>query len=306
VIETWEEGDMAGIEARAGLTGRKAAVVGGGYGLGRAVSLALAECGVHVAICDIDAEALPGTVADAQKAGVTAFGEAFDAMDTERLKAFYGQVAERFGHLDIVVNVVGGANMGFLFADTEPEDWALDIHRNFGVMLHSCKSSIPLLRKSGKGGSIINFTTIEAHRGAASIAVYAGAKAATENFSRALANELGREKIRVNTVAPDMTPSRGNDQAVMKAGLHAAMGDLSPEILAAGTAMAVPMGKPPSPDEVANAVVFLASDLASSITGSTMHAEGGTFAASGFLQWSPGRFSPLPPPKAVEALRGAN
>jgi NAD(P)-dependent dehydrogenase (short-subunit alcohol dehydrogenase family) len=286
---------MGTIEQRAGLAGRHAAVVGGGFGIGRAITLALAESGVELAICDDDGEALPETIAAAEAAGVSVFGQCFDALDPALLMAFYEEAGKRLGHLDIVVNVVGGAHMGFLFEETGPEDWADDIQRNFGYMLHSTSAALPLIRKSGRGGSIINFTTIEAHRGAATLSVYAGAKAATANFSRSLANELAHEQIRVNTVAPDMTPSRGNNRAAQKKGF-AGMGDIAPEKLARTVEIGCPMGVAPSPDDLANTVLFLASDLSAAITGNVLHADGGTWASSGFLRWQGTYFSPLPPP----------
>ena len=286
---------MGTIEQRAGLAGRHAVVIGGGFGIGRAITQALAESGVKLAICDDDCEGLAETVAAAEAAGVPVYSECFDALDPARISAFYAEVARRLGHLDILVNVVGGANMGFLFEETGPEDWADDIQRNFGYMLHSTRAALPLIRKSGRGGSIINFTTIEAHRGAATLSVYAGAKAATTNFSRSLANELGHERIRVNTVAPDMTPSRGNNRATVKKGF-AGMGEIRAEKLSRTVEIGCPMGVAPSPDDLANTVLFLASDLSAAITGNVLHADGGTWASSGFLRWEGNYFSPLPPP----------
>jgi len=286
---------MGGIEERAGLKGRHAVVIGGGFGIGRAITLALAESGVELAICDDDGEGLKDTAGAAEAAGVSVFSQCFDALDPAAMAAFYEEAGKRLGHLDIVVNVVGGAHMGFSFEETGPEDWTDDIQRNFGYMLHSTKGALPLIRKSGRGGSIINFTTIEAHRGAATLSVYAGAKAATTNFSRSLANELGNDRIRVNTIAPDMTPSRGNDRATQKKGF-AAMGEIAPEKLAWALAIGCPMSTPPGPDDLANTVLFLASDLAAAITGNVLHADGGTWASSGFLRWPGGHFSPLPPP----------
>lgn len=293
---------MSILENRAALNGRRAIVVGGAFGLGRAVSLALAEAGVDLAICDSDGDALPSTIEDAARFGGTVFGECFDALDTAALKRFYGTVGERFGHLDIVVNVVGGTYLR-PFEETDADDWQDDIDRNFGYVVHSTRAALPLLRKSGRGGSIVNFTTVEAHRGAATIAVYAGAKAATTNFSRALANELGHERIRINTIAPDMTPSRGNDRAASKIRSVTPMGAMDPADLAGAVAMAVPLGTPPSADDIANSVLFLASDLSSGITGTVLHVDGGTYASSGFLKWPTGAFSPLPPPQIVRLLR---
>lgn len=286
---------MPGLEERAGLRGRHAVVIGGAFGLGQAVTLALAQAGVELAICDEDNDALPGTVSSAEATGVSVFSQCFNALDVTALNAFYATVGERLGHVDIVVNVVGGANMGIPFDRTLPEDWADDIHRNFSYVVHSTRAALPLLRKSGRGGSIINFTTIEAHRGAATISVYAGAKAATTNFSRALANELGHERIRINTIAPDMTPSRGNNRATARAGM-ASMADYAPDAIARSVAIACPAGTAPSPDDIANGVLFLASDLSAGVTGSVLHVDGGTFASSGFLHWGEHRFSPVPPP----------
>jgi len=294
---------MPGIADRADLKGRKAAVIGGGLGIGRAISLALAQCGVDLAISDRAADELSETLAAAKACSVTAFARHFDALDVAALGRFYDEIATQFGSLDIVVNVVGGCDFGMAFDDTSPDDWAHDIHRNFGYVIHSTKAALPLIRKSGRGGSIINFTTIEAHRGAATISVYAGAKAATTNFSRALANELGHERIRINTIAPDMTPSRGNDESTHRAG-GMAMGDTPPDMLAKSVTMAVPLGVPPSPDDLANAVLFLASDLSAGVTGTVLHVDGGTFASSGFLRWAPGLFSPLPPPQVAQVLVG--
>jgi NAD(P)-dependent dehydrogenase (short-subunit alcohol dehydrogenase family) len=296
-----EGGSRMNIEERAGLRGKRAIVIGGAFGLGRAVTLALASSGVELAICDDDAEALPDTVAAAQGYAVPVFGSCIDALDIPSLEGFYREAGERLGGLDILVNVVGGANMG-PFDQTDANDWASEIHRNFGYVIHSTKAALPLLRRSGRGGSIINFTTIEAHRGAAQFAVYAGAKAATTNFSRAMAVELGRERIRVNTIASDMTPTRGNLRST-HASLLASGASLPDKVRALASAIAVPLGAPPSVDEVANGVLFLASDLSSSVTGATLHADGGTFAASGFNWWPhDNAHAPRPLPNSLRRL----
>jgi NAD(P)-dependent dehydrogenase (short-subunit alcohol dehydrogenase family) len=141
-----------------------------------------------------------------------------------------------------------------------------------------------LIRRGGRGGSIINFTTIEAHRGAATFSVYAGAKAATTNFSRAMAVELGAEGIRVNTIAPDTTPARGSYNALSPHDL-AKLDELGEEALAHSYEMYIPQKKAPTVDDLVNAVLFLASDLARAITGITLHVDGGTMAAFGWIDW---------------------
>ena len=203
---------MSTIEQRANLNGKVAAIVGGASGIGAAVTLALADAGVDVAFCDINTAALAPTRTAAEKLGRRVFAFAADATDSQQLAAFYTASAAQFDRLDIVVNVVGGVRRRD-FMDATPAECAADIQRNYGYVIESVRHAVTLMRKADRGGSIINFTTIEAHRGAAGFAVYAGAKAATTNFTRALAVELGKDRIRVNTLAPDTTPSEGQHES---------------------------------------------------------------------------------------------
>jgi NAD(P)-dependent dehydrogenase (short-subunit alcohol dehydrogenase family) len=223
---------------------------------------------------------------------VKVFSRCFDALKTAELELFYADVGKRWPSVDIVVNVVGGTHMG-AFESFTPESWALDIHRNYTHVLYSTRAALPLLRKGGRGGSIINFTTIEAHRGAAHLTVYAGAKAATTNFSRALAVELGRERIRVNTMATDLTWTRGNVNSIPPE-RRAALAKVPVSTLEKGLAIAIPRGDAPTVNEIANGVLFLASDLSSGVTGSVLHVDGGTYAGSGFNLWPEGEVGPVP------------
>lgn len=192
-------------------------------------------------------------------------------------------MANHFDRLDIVVNVVGGVTRR-MFMDATPEQCAVDIQRNYGYVLDSLRSAIPLIRRGNRGGSIINFTTIEAHRGAATFAVYAGAKAGLTNFTRALAAELGPERIRVNTLAPDTTPSEGNTLALPPEERDR-MAKVPRGAQVESFKMYIPMQHSPSPDDLANAVLFLASDLSAFVTGTTIHVDGGTSASLGFINW---------------------
>ena len=287
---------MGYLEERANLAGKVAAVVGGGSGVGAAVTLALAKGGVDVAVCDIKADAVEATRAEAEKQGRRATSRAMDALDPEQLAAFYRDLDADFGRLDVVVNVVGGVRRR-PFSETTREQWTGDIHRNLGWVMESTSLALPRIRAGGRGGSIINFTTIEAHRGAAGFAAYAGAKAGLANFSRALGVELAAERIRVNVIAPDTTPSETSMNAIPEEELLA-MGATSPELMAKGMAMYVPAGEPTPAEDLGDAVLFLASDLSSSVTGTTLHVDGGTWASSGFLHW-PGLIGWGPSPPAV-------
>lgn len=281
------------LEERARLKGKTAAIIGGGGGIGAGVSLALAEAGVNIAICDIDEAALPETAAAAMSFGVDVFSQVADATDEQDLDQFYENVGSHFDRLDIVVNVAGGTKRR-VFMEASRADIAKDIHRNYGYVVQSVQRAVPLIRRSGQGGSIINFTTIEAHRGAGGFSVYAGAKAATTNFTRAMAVELGKDRIRLNCIAPDTTLSRGNIDA-MPPEVGEAFSRLPRNAQGQGMTMYIPIGEQPPVEALANGVLFLASDLAAFVSGMTLHVDGGTMAAAGFLDWPFGDgFVPVP------------
>src|SRR5271163_4191086 len=268
---------MGLLEAHAGLAGKVAVVVGGAGGfMGRGITLALAQAGVHIAACDNDDEAVRTIVPDVAALGSRILSVRADVTDAETLDAFYDRVEKEFDRIDIVVNVAGGVKRS-LFVESTRADNARDIRLNYGYIIDSVRRAIPLIRRGNRGGSIINFTTIEAHRGAANLAVYAGAKAATTNFSRALAVELAAEGIRVNLIAPDTTPSLTSFNA-MEPELRAKFSALPEHALAQVYRMYIPQKRAPSEEELANAVLFLASELSRSITGTTLHVDGGTMA----------------------------
>ena len=289
------------LDGLANLEGKVAALVGGGGGIGRSVSLALARAGVDLAILDRDGAALAETCEEARALGRRVVSAAGDATDPAALDGFFDLLEQTFGRLEILVNVAGGT-LQRPFLESRPEHWARDIERNYGYAIQSMHRGAALMRRGGRGGSIISFTTIEAHRGAATFAVYAGAKAALANFSRALANELGPWGIRVNTLAPDVTPSAGN-MAARPPELRALSEGITPEQYAQVTAMYVPLGRAPTPDELARSVLFLASDLSAGVTGNALHVDGGTFASSGFLNWPHGSgHLPVPTGDALRML----
>jgi 3-oxoacyl-[acyl-carrier protein] reductase len=274
---------MGFLDDRANLKGRKAIVIGGADGIGKAVTLALAGAEIDVAFCDNNAVAVGRTDAEVAALGRRVLGKVANATLPTQLGEFYVAAARFFDSVDIVVNVVGGVVMQ-PFMEKTREACAEEIQRNFGYVIDSTRHAVPLLRKTGRGGCITNFTTIEAHRAAGGFAVYAGAKAATTNFSRAMAWELGPEGIRVNIIAPDTTPSAGNVNA-LPASVHAMNTGIPPQWWNEVFKMYIPLQSPPTADDLANAVLFLASDLAKSITGQVLHVDGGTAAALGMLRW---------------------
>lgn len=294
---------MGYFDDRAGLQGKVAAVIGGASGIGEAVSLALAAAGVHVALLDLREDAVPTAVAKVRALGCESVGMVGDACDFPTLERFYNAVAASFGRLDILVNVAGGT-LQKRFMDMDRAEHERDIRRNYGYVLDSVRLAVPLIRRSGRGGSIVNFTTIEAHRGAAGFSVYAGAKAAVTNFSRALAVELGAEGIRVNTLVPDTTPSEGNANAIPEP-LRSRMAEVPLPAMMQNLAMYIPLKAPPMPENLADGVLFLVSDLARFVTGTALHVDGGTMAAAGFLEWPFGEgHLPVAAPTSARRLFG--
>lgn len=285
---------MGLLAAHQAMKGRIAVVVGGAAGhLGRGVTLGLAGEGVRIITCDNDREGLETIIGEVAAAGSSVTPIYGDVLDPASFDAFWDQVERLTDSIDILVNVCGGvARMPF--EQTTRAMHQRDIRYNYGYHIDSCQRAIPLLRASGRGGAIVNFTTIEAHRGAATFAVYAGAKAALTNFSRALAVELGKDMIRVNCLASDTSPARTTN-AALSAEDFARLAEAGPETMEEAMRIYVPQKRAPTVEDVVNGVLFLTSDLSRTVTGTTLFVDGGTQAAFGFLDWPGGDgFMPAP------------
>jgi 3-oxoacyl-[acyl-carrier protein] reductase len=263
------------FEQRSGLAGTVAVITGGAGGLGAAIALDLAANGVHPAVIDIDpaaGEQLSLALAERGHDGIVQQG---DARDPDALAVLFAAVDERWGRVDTLVNVVGGTFRA-PFLETKPKGWDALLRTNFHHVLHACSLAAPRMQTGGRGGSIVNITTIEAHRAAPGFAVYAAAKAAVEQFARTLAVELAPDRIRVNNIAPDYVPTPNLGR------LSTGSDPMSDPV---GGSVAIPMGRVGQVEDVSGCVVFLASALSSYMTGTTLHPDGGTFASSGWFNW---------------------
>ena len=259
------------FEERAGLAGTVAIVTGGAGGLGGSITRDLAANGVHVAVLDIDAEAAGALAAELGDDAIVQHG---DVRVPEQLEALFTAVDERWGRLDTLVNVPGGTFQA-PFVETRPKGWDSLIRMNLMHVIHACSLAIPRMQAGGRGGSIVNITTIECHRAAPGFAVYSAAKAGVEQFGRTLAVELGPDNIRVNNVAPDYTPTPAMRRL---AGVEELKSPLS-------AGVSIPMARGGELTDVSGCVVFLASKLSAYTTGSTLHPDGGTYASSGWFKW---------------------
>jgi NAD(P)-dependent dehydrogenase (short-subunit alcohol dehydrogenase family) len=248
------------------LSGKVAVVTGAAAGIGRATALTLAAYGADLAACDRDVPGLESLVAECPTKCETA---ALDVRDIDAVQGFASDVGATYGGVDILVNNAGGTFVAG-FQDLSPKGDETLIRENLLSAVWVTRAFLDLLRDNG---AIINVTTIEAHRAAPLYSVYAAAKAGLENLTRTLALELGGRGIRVNSVAPDVIATPG-------------VGDF------ADAATLPPLGRPGRAEEVATVIAFLASDLASYVTGSTVHVDGGNLAAAGWRANPDGGWSP--------------
>jgi 3-oxoacyl-[acyl-carrier protein] reductase len=241
------------------LDGRVAVVTGAAVGIGRSTAVALAGFGADVAICDRDADHLVECASEIEGVGRRAHRGVLDVRDGEQVNAWLAEVGSMFGHVDVLVNNAGG---GFHAPFLEVSDKGQDalIRENFGSVTAFVRGVVPLM--PADGGSIVNITSIEAHRAGPGFAVYSAMKAAQASLTQSLALELGPKLIRVNCIAPDVipTPGVGQDMGVR-----------------------TPLPRAGHVDDVAAAVVFLANPaLSGFVTGTTIHVDGGNSAAGGW------------------------
>jgi len=274
------------------LTDQVAVVTGGGGGIGRAIALAFAEAGADVVISDIIPERCEETVARVQERGRRALGVPTNVMEAEQVRACIDRAADHFGRLDILVNNAGGVTRR-PFIDQSERSWRKHIDLNLVSLLAATSAAVPFMIKGGRGGSIINVSSIEGSRAAPGYAVYAACKAGMNNFTRTLALELADHAIRVNAIAPDFTETPGTRGNVT--------GPVDPSTWIQPTpeqkdsvARRIPLGRPGIDSECGAAAVFLASRMGSYVTGTILPVDGGSWASSGWVRDSTGDWI-LPP-----------
>jgi NAD(P)-dependent dehydrogenase (short-subunit alcohol dehydrogenase family) len=281
------------LDERAALAGKVALVAGGGGGLGRAVALDFARAGMHLALCDRDADALASTAAEARDIGASVTEGTLDVRDSDALGGFFTEADSAFDRLDVLVNVVGGTfRSDFLDVNSKGVDTL--VRTNFTWVAEAIRLAATRMTASGRGGSIMTITSIEAHRAAPRYAVYAAMKAAVTHLSRILAVELGPDGIRVNCIAPDIVPTVGMGRLLGAGGRD---GDDPVD------AVQIPLARKGHAEDVGNCALFLASDMSSYITGTTLHPDGGALASSGWLFWPGVGWTARPPASAVSDLR---
>ena len=254
------------LMARFMLTGQCAIVTGGGGGIGRAASVLLAEAGAMVAVLDKDEQGAEATVDAIADAGGRALAVGVDVTNEADLERAFAAVVESFGRLDVLINNAGLAIRSRAL-DMSVEDWNTVLVVNLTGMFLCARIAARHMISSGNNGAIVNTASIMGLSGGLYPNVaYQTTKGGVVNMTRALALEWASDRIRVNAVAPTFV------RTALTEGLLA-----KPEVLSTIEA-ATPLGRLAEPQEIATAILFLASSAASMVTGVILPVDGGYLA----------------------------
>lgn len=248
------------------LQGKVALVTGASRGIGQAIAMQLAKSGAIVigtSTSESGANAITQALAASSQIANAGKGMVLNVTNVQACDDIIDAIVKEFGGLHILVNNAG-ITQDQLAMRMKDDDWDMVIQTNLSAVFRLSRAVLrPMMR--AKGGRIIHVTSIVGHMGNPGQANYAAAKAGVSGMSRSLAREIGSRNITVNCVAPgfidtDMTRALSEDQQ------SALKGN-------------IPLGRLGSADDVANAVVFLASDQAGYVTGTTLHVNGGLYLA---------------------------
>ena len=259
-----------------GLAGRRALVAGSGPGLGRSCALGLAEAGAHVACCDIDGGRANAVAVEILSAGGQAISVEADLRQSSDAQRAVEQVVAELGGIDVVVDVIGEIRWGSV-TDLTDEDWDYSLDSVLRHAFNLGRAVGSRMVEQGTGGSIVMISSVSGLASAPFHAPYGAAKAGLMSLTRSLAIELAPAGIRVNCVAPGSIATPRVAARVASAGDDQASGIQRSR---------APLGRMGEPDEVAKVVVFLASELASYVSGQTVVVDGAATA-----QFALGRIS---------------
>lgn len=265
-------------------TGKTVLVTGGGAGIGRAIAEAFGQAGANVVVAEIDPQRVEEFEEVLQAAKTNALVSVTDVRDSTQVGALMQSVEKRFGGLDVLVNNVGDfLQIAKPFEQVSDDELDQLYATNLKSVFIVSRAAIPLLQKNAPGGSIISISSIEAFRGIPRTVVYSALKHAITGFTRSLALELGPAGIRVNAIAPETTETP-------QVPVHSLIAEEHRDHIARW----IPLGRFGEPRDAAGAALFLASDLASWITGTTINLDGGALAAGGWYRDPKGLWTNVP------------
>ena len=243
--------------------GRVAIVTGGASGIGKAVVLKLATLGAKVAIVDINEENANKVVDEVKKLGSEAIAIKTDISNYGETKEMAKKVYEKFGKIDVLINNAAWDKIEF-FMNNEPKLWYKLIDINLKGPIHVTRAVLEYMTKQETGGSIVNVVSDAAKVGSTGEAVYSATKGGVYSFTKSIAREMARYNIRVNSTCPGPTQTPLFEDVVKT----------MPKVVES-IKKSIPMKRVAAPEEQANAIVWLASDEASYITGQALSVNGG-------------------------------
>jgi meso-butanediol dehydrogenase / (S,S)-butanediol dehydrogenase / diacetyl reductase len=250
------------------LSGRRALVTGGGAGIGRAIVRALADAGARVAVSDLD----PGAAQKvAMEIGRGAGAHRLDVTDAAQTAQVFTAVEQAFGGLDLVVANAGVSTMNRV-QDLTEEEWDFNMDVNAKGVFLTDREAVRRFLAAGTKGVIVNTASLAGKTGAALLAHYSASKFAVVGFTQALAKEVAPHGIRVNCVCPGFVRTSMQERELQWEGK---LRNMTPEAVRDEYIWLTPMARIEEPEDVAAAVVFLASDLSGFITGEALNVTGG-------------------------------
>jgi len=246
-----------------GLKGKVAIVTGAGSqkGFGKAIALTLAKEGCDVIVCDVDLEGTKKTAAEIQKLGQKSLAMKMDITNSTEVKNVVAEALKQFKVIDILVNNAGAISSIRQFIDKPEQEWNRDIELNLKGAMNCTYAILPQMMKR-RSGKIINISSIGGSIGIPHTVAYASAKAGIIGFTKNLGVEVAPLGINVNSVAPGMALTNFGGGAP------------PPDMLEKSRAT-IPTRRINEPQDIANAVVFLASDAAQNIVAQNLGVDGG-------------------------------
>ena len=254
------------------LKGKVAVVTGAADGIGKAISEAMAAEGASVFLGDIQDEKGDGVTANICKTGAKAEYRHCDVSSPEDVQALVGAAINECGKIDVMVNNAAIAIGGMPLHEMTIEQWDKLTSVNLSSVFYSCKAVLPHMIKANQG-VIINMASAQGHIGLDGWTAYSGCKGAVMSMTRQMAVEFGKNNIRVNSISPGTIETAMNRQVIDELGKH----------LAESWIKMHPIGRIGKPEEVAEAAVYLASDLAGFTTGIDLKVDGGLTGAPRFV-----------------------